>query len=131
MGRRQISHLTAGCGIEDRSDQKRYSAVQVSKACGRGIGRKRTSGLIALLALYSSMAMIWIRYATLLSTVLSPSKTSLAPRLFVRPVREQERLQGLTFKCKNVVQDFRSLWHDRPKELIHFVGVLSHCGRRC
>ena len=74
------------------------------------------------------MAMIWIRYAILLSTVFSPSKTSLAPGFLVRVVGGQEQHQVPTFKCKDVVHDFRSLWHDCPKQLIHFVRVFSHYG---
>lgn len=42
--------------------------------------RNLTFGLIALLALYKSTAIIWTRYAALLSAVFSPSKASLAPK---------------------------------------------------
>ena len=62
--------------IRTQGDVLHYTSAQIAKVLERNL----TFGLIALLALYNSTAMIWTRYAALLSTVLSPSRASLAPK---------------------------------------------------
>ena len=62
--------------VRTQGDVLDYTSAQVAKVLERNL----TFGLIALLALYNSTAIIWTRYAALLSTVFSPSRASLAPK---------------------------------------------------
>ena len=87
---------------------KRYVLQYTSAQVAGVLGWKCTFGLIALLALYNSTAIIWTRYAALLSTVSKPSRTSLAPRLSVRFVCTkddritylQEQIRGVRFQVR-------------------------------